>query len=174
MSVEPRIRAPEHLRDHHDCTDFDCGVSDLNDWLKLLALKNEVRGSSRTYVTCIENRVIGYYALATGAVTRSAATGKVRRQMPEPIPVMIVGRLAVDSRHQGLGLGYGLLRDALLRTLQIAEEAGIRAVLLHALTEEAKKFYLRAGFQESPVDPMTMMITIADVERLLGKPSTRE
>ena len=170
MSIEPKIRAPEHLKDHHDRSGFDCGVPELNDWLKLLAQKNEGRGSSRTYVICVENRVIGYYALATGAVSRSAATGKVRRQMPEPIPVMIIGRLAVDSRNQGLGLGYGLLRDALLRTLQIAEQTGIRAVLLHAMTGDAKRFYQRAGFQESPVDPMTMMITITDVEKALEKP----
>ncbi|HXU29713.1 MAG TPA: GNAT family N-acetyltransferase [Thermoanaerobaculia bacterium] len=170
MSSKPKICAPEHLKDHHDRSGFDCDVPELNDWLKLLAQKNEARGSSRTYVICIEDRVVGYYALATGAITRSAATGKVRRQMPEPIPVMIIGRLAVDSRHQALGLGYGLLRDALLRTLQIAEQTGIRAVLLHAMTGDAKRFYQRAGFQESPLDPMMMMITITDVEKALEKP----
>ena len=120
------------------------------------------------YVICGEGRVVGYYALATGAVACAAATGKVRRQMPDPIPVMIIGRLAVDTRHQGQGLGYGLLRDAPLRTLQVAKQAGIRAVLLHAMTADARRFYRRAGFQESPLDPMTMMITIADVEKALA------
>ena len=170
MSSERRVTAPEHIETRHDSATFDCGEPELNDWLRLQALKNEASGASRTYVICAEGRVVGYYALATGAVARAAATGKVRRQMPDPVPVMIVGRLAVDARHQGHGLGYGLLRDALLRTLQVAEQAGIRAVLLHAITGEAKKFYQRAGFQESPLDPMTMMITITDIEKVLTTP----
>ncbi len=170
MSAEPRITAPEHIETHHDSAAFDCGEPDLNDWLRLQALKNEASGASRTYVICAENRVVGYYALATGAIARAAATGKVRRQMPDPIPVMIIGRLAVDARHQGQRLGYGLLRDALLRTRQVAEHTGIRAVLLHAMTAEAKRFYQRAGFQESPIDPMTMMITIADIDKALATP----
>lgn len=167
MSDEPRCTAPAHIEQHHDLTAFDCGQPELNEWLRRQALKNEASGASRTYVTCVEGRVVGYYALATGAVARAAATGKVRRQIPDPIPVMIIGRLAVDARHQGRGLGYGLLRDALLRTLQVATQTGIRAVLLHAMTADAKRFYQRAGFQESPVDPMTMMIAIADIEKAL-------
>ena len=103
--------------------------------------------SSGRDVICAKGRVVGDYALATGAIARTAATGKVRRQMPDPIPVMIIGRLAVDTRHQGHGLGYGLLRDALLRILQVAAQAGIRAVLLHAMTADAKRFYQRAGFR---------------------------
>ncbi|MGE3508105.1 MAG: GNAT family N-acetyltransferase [Vicinamibacterales bacterium] len=170
MSDEPPLSAPEHLDPHHDSTAFDCGQPELNNWLRQHALKNEASGASRTYVVCAEGRVVGFYALATGAVARAAATGKVRRQMPDPIPVMIIGRLAVDTTYQGRGLGYGLLRDALLRTLQVARQAGIRAVLLHAMTSEAKKFYLRAGFHESPLDPMTMMIAIADVEKALETP----
>jgi len=170
MSTAPPISAPEHLDDRHDCSSFDCGEPALNDWLRQQALKNETRGASRTYVICVEQRVVGYYALATGAVARAAATGRVRRQMPEPIPVMIIARLAVDARHQGQGLGYGLLRDALLRTLQVAAHAGIRAVLLQAMTADAKTFYRRAGFHESPVDPMLMMITLDDVEKALATP----
>lgn len=168
MSDEPRCTAPAHIEQHHDLTAFDCGQPELNEWLRRQALKNEASGASRTYVTCVEGRVVGYYALATGAVARAAATGKVRRQIPDPIPVMIIGRLAVDARHQGRGLGYGLLRDALLRTLQVATQTGIRAVLLHAMTADAKRFYQRAGFQESPVDPMTMMTAIADIEKALA------
>lgn len=117
-----------------------------------------------------DGRVVGYYALAMGAVACAAATGKVRRQMPDAIPLMIIGRLAVGVRHQGRGLVYGLLRDALLRTVQVAEHTGIRAVLLHAMTGEAKKFYRRAGFQESPLDPTTMMIATADIEKALARP----
>ena len=167
MSAAP-ISTPAHLEERHDCASFDCGQPALNDWLRQQALKNEARGASRTYVVCVEQRVVGYYALATGAVARAAATGKVRRQMPEPIPVMVIGRLAVDVRHQGQGLGYGLLRDALLRTLQVAGQTGIRAVLLHAMTADAKTFYQRAGFHESPVDPLLLMITMDDVEKALA------
>lgn len=170
MSAEPRVTAPEHIEAHHESTAFDCGQPELNEWLRLQALDNEASGASRTYVVCAEGRVVGYYALATGAIARAAATGKVRRQMPDPIPVIIIGRLAVDARYQGHGLGYGLLRDALLRTLQVAKQAGIRAVLLHVMTADAKRFYQRAGFQESPLDPMTMMITIADVEKAVATP----
>jgi GNAT superfamily N-acetyltransferase len=112
--------------------------------------------------------VVGYYALATGGISQAAATGRVRRNMPEPIPVMVLGRLAVDRAYQGSGLGSALLRDALLRTLAAAEVAGIRAVLLHAISEDAKRFYGRHGFMESPLDPMTMMISLADVEKALG------
>jgi GNAT superfamily N-acetyltransferase len=170
MSAPPHVTAPEHIEAHHDACAFDCGQPELDGWLRLRALSNEASGASRTYVICAEGRVVGYYALATGAVARAAATGKARRQMPDPIPVMIIGRLAVDTGHQGKGLGHGLLRDALLRTLQVAKQAGIRAVLLHAMTADAKRFYPRAGFQESPLDPMTMMITIADVEKALATP----
>jgi GNAT superfamily N-acetyltransferase len=170
MSSKLRVTAPEHIEGRHDPTAFDCGEPSLNDWLRLQALKNEASGASRSYVICAEGRIVGYYALATGAVARAAATGKVRRQMPDPIPMMIIGRLAVDTRYQGHGLGYGLLRDALLRTLQVAEHAGIRAVLLHAMTADAKRFYQRAGFQESLLDPMTMMIAIGDVEKALAAP----
>jgi len=168
MSAVPPISAPEHLEDCHDCSLFDCGESTLNDWLTQQALKNDTRGASRAYVICVEQRVVGYYALATGAVARASATGTVRRQMPDPIPVMIIVRLAVDARHQGQGLGYGLLRDALLRSLQVAAQAGLRAVLLHAMTADAKTFYQRAGFHESPVDPMMMIITMDDVETTLA------
>jgi GNAT superfamily N-acetyltransferase len=163
----PAVGAPEHLTAQHDVTAFDCGVPELDHWLKRRALQNEASGASRTYVVSAGGRVVGYYALATGAVAQYAATGKVRRNMPEPIPVMVIGRLAVDVAYQGQGLGTGLLRDALLRTSNAASIAGIRAVLLHAISDEAKRFYEKAGFSASPVDPMTMMITLAAAEKAL-------
>lgn len=162
------ITAPQHLTSEHDVSDFDSGVAELDNWLKRRALQNEAGRASRTFVITDGNRVVGYYALATGAVSHAAATGRVRRNMPEPIPVMVLARLAVDRRHQGAGLGAALLRDALLRTLHAAEVAGIRAVLLHAVSEDAKRFYLHHGFAESPVDPMTLMIKLADIEKALG------
>src|SRR5438046_955407 len=129
------IGAPEHLTPQHDVEAFDSGVAALDDWLRRYALANEQTGGSRTYVVCAGGRVVGYYALATGAVAHASATGRVRRNMPDPIPVMVLGRLAVDRGIQGRGLGEGLLRDAILRTIQATEVAGIRAILVHAISD---------------------------------------
>jgi GNAT superfamily N-acetyltransferase len=159
--------APQHITSEHDVSEFDCGVPELNDWLKRRALQNEASRASRTFVVIAGGRVAGYYALATGAIAQAVASGRVRRNMPEPIPVMVLGRLAVDRAHQGAGLGAALLKDALLRTLGAAEVAGIRAVVLHAISEEAKGYYVGHGFVESPLDPMTMMISLLDVEKAL-------
>jgi predicted N-acetyltransferase YhbS len=153
------ISAPEHLTPAHDLTAFDSGIPALDDWLKRRALANEEAGGSRTYVVCAGGRVVGYYALATG---------RVRRNMPDPVPVMVLARLAVDRAYQDRGLGAGLLREAILRILQAAELGGIRAILVHAISAEAKRFYERHGFVESPIDPMTLMITVADAKRALG------
>ena len=160
--------APEHLTAQHDIATFDSGVPELDTWLKRRAVANEASGASRTYVVSAEGRVVGYYALATGAVAQRQATGNVRRNMPDPVPVMVLGRLAIDRAYQGQKLGSALLKDALLRTLNAASIVGVRAVLLHAISADAKRFYERAGFSASPVDPMTMMITIADVKRALA------
>jgi GNAT superfamily N-acetyltransferase len=167
MSAPP-VSVPEHLTSGHDVSVFDSGVPELDDWLRRRALQNEASGASRTYVVSAGGQVVGYYALATGAIAQRQATGRVRRNMPDPIPVMVIGRLAVDRAYQGRGLGSALLRDALLRTLNAATVVGIRAVLLHAVSEEAKRFYEKAGFSSSPVDPMTMMITLADIDRALA------
>lgn len=167
--MSPAVRAPEHLDGKHDLSTFECGVPELDAWLKRRALQNEASGASRTFVVTADGHVIGYYTLATGAVSHATATGRVRRNMPDPIPVMVLARLAVDRGHQGRGLGVALLKDALLRTLQASQIAGIRAVLLHAISESSKRFYLAHGFDESPVDPMTMMITVADLEMALRR-----
>jgi GNAT superfamily N-acetyltransferase len=162
-----RTSAPQKISPEHDLSKFNCGELALDDWLRRRALSNEETGASRTYVVCIENRVVGYYALAVGAVTHAEAPGRIRRNMPDPVPVMVLGRLAVDETAQGRDVGRGLLRDAILRTLQAAEIAGIRAVLVHAISERAKQFYLRAGFIPSAVSPMTLMITVAEAARSL-------
>ncbi len=161
------IGAPEHLTATHDISTFDCGIPALNDWLKKKALSNEESGASRTYVVSSAGRVVGYYALASGGVALTSAPGRVRRNMPDPLPVMIVGRLVVEKGWQGRNVGGSLLRDAILRTLQAAEIGGIRAILVHAISEDAKRFYERNGFSVSPVDPMTLMITIADAKEAL-------
>lgn len=163
------IGRPEHLTPDHELARFDSGVPLLDDWLKRRALANETSGASRTYVVCTNgSTVIGYYALANGSVALQVATGRTRRNMPDPIPVVVLGRLAVDRRHQGRGLGRGLLRDAILRTVQAADIVGIRAVLVHAISEEAKEFYGRCGLAVSPVDQMVLMITIADARRAIA------
>lgn len=162
------IGAPEHLTSQHDLEAFDSGVPALDEWLRRHALANEQAGASRTYVVCAGVRVVGYYALATGGVAQATATGRVRRNMPDPVPVMVLGRLAVDRAYQSRGLGVWLLRDAILRTLQAAEVGGIRAILVHAISEDAKRFYERHGFVASPIAPMTLMITVADARKALG------
>ncbi len=161
------INAPEHLNTGHDFSEFDSEVPALDEWLKRRALANEDGGASRTYVLCAAGRVIAYYALAMGDVALQAATGRARRNMPDPIPVMVLGRLAVDKAYQGKGLGRALLRDAVLRTLQAAALGGIRAILVHAISDEAKRFYASCGFAPSPLDPMMLMITVADAEKAL-------
>ncbi|MDH4322155.1 MAG: GNAT family N-acetyltransferase, partial [Desulfobulbaceae bacterium] len=142
--------------------DFDCGEESLDFWLKKYAFRNEAAGASRTFVVCSDQQIIGYYALAAGSVAQQGAPGKVKRKMPDPIPVMVLGRLAVDKRWQAKGIGRGLLKDALLRTLAVASQVGIRAILVHALSGKAKEFYLCHGFSESPIDPLTLMLRLQD------------
>src|ERR1035438_3894012 len=149
------IRAPEKLSSKHDLAPFDSGEMVLDEWLRRRAAQNEAGGASRTYVVCAGQHVAGYYSLAVGAAAHEQVPGRIRRNMPDPIPVMILGRLAVDKMFQGKGIGAGLLKDAVLRTMQAAEIAGIRALLVHAISEAAKRFYEAYGFVASPVDPMT-------------------
>ena len=167
MSGEEDISAPEKLRPDHDLSSFDSGTPVLDDWLRRRALRNQESGASRTYVICAGARVVGYYALAAGAIAQGEATGRTRWNMPDPVPVMVIGRLAMDTGYQGRGLGRALLRDAVLRTMQAADIAGIRAMGVHAISEDAKRFYERCGFQPSPVDPMTPMITLRDALQAL-------
>lgn len=168
VSPTPAPSAPERLKAEHELDSFNSGVPTLDDWLKRQARKNEENGASRTFVICLGQKVMGYYSLAAGSVLQANAPGRIRRNMPDPIPVMLLGRLAVDRSWHGKGLGKGLLRDAVLRTIHAAETAGIRAILVHAISENAKHFYKACGFQQSPVDPMTLMVSIQDAKSLLG------
>lgn len=154
---------PEPLASHHSCSDFSCGITSLDDWLKRRAYVNQISGATRTFVICADNQVVGYYALASGAISVQSAVGKFRRNMPDPIPVVILARLAIDSSFQGQGLGRALFRDAALRVLQAADTIGIRGIIVHAISEEAKDFYLALGFNFSPLEPMTLMITLNDL-----------
>ena len=162
-----KLTAPAPIAAGHVADTFECGVSSLDQWLRRQALKNEASGASRTFVVCLGREVVGYYALATGSILRQQAPGKIKREMPEPIPVMVLGRLAVDRKWQGSGLGGGLLRDAVLRTYNVSQQVGIRALLVHALSEDAQKFYLRHGFRQSPLDPMTLMLSLQEVQHVL-------
>ena len=155
------LSAPQPLVASHIISEFDCGEASLDDWLKRRALINQVSGASRTFVvTDQDNRVCGYYALAAGAVAHQLATGAVRRNMPDPIPVLILARLAVDHRAQGIKLGAGLLRDAVNRAESVAQNAGVRALVVHALNEKARAFYEYYGFSISPIHPLTLMLRL--------------
>lgn len=156
-----RLTAPEPLAAHHVVDAFDCSEPVLDDWLKRRALANQLSGASRTFVVLDDTpRVCGYYALAAGAVAVAAATGSVRRNMPDPIPVLVLARLAVDRRAQGMRLGGALLQDALNRALLVSQNTGVRALLVHALHERARQFYAHYGFQPSPLDAMTLMLRL--------------
>lgn len=161
------LAAPEPLAAHHDVTMFTSGVETLDTWLKRRAMKNQISGASRTFVVCEDARVMAYYALASGAVAVDAASGRFRRNMPDPVPVVVLGRLAVDQSLQGKGIGRALVQDAARRVLNAADAIGIRGILVHALSEEAKAFYVRVGFDPSPLDPMILMVTLADLQAVL-------
>jgi GNAT superfamily N-acetyltransferase len=135
--------------------------------VKKRALKNPSNRASKTFVICVQNRVIGYYSLASGSIERIMTSNNFSRNMPNPILVIVLGRLAIDENHQGEKLGSHLLKDALLRTLTIANNVGIRGVLVHAISEPAKRFYLQYGFTESPIVPMTLLLSISNIKKHL-------
>lgn len=156
-----QLRAPTALSAAHILDDFACGETSLDEWLKRRALANQLSGASRTFVvTDPSGRVYGYYAMAAGAVSHQIATGNVRRNMPDPVPVMVLARLAVDYRAQGIQLGASLLQNAVLRAVNIAQHTGVRALLVHALHARAKAFYEHYGFHASPQHPMTLMLRL--------------
>jgi GNAT superfamily N-acetyltransferase len=168
MPDEP-LSGPSVLTAAHDLSVFDCGVVELNDFLRKHALASVGSGSARTYVALRGSRVVGYYSLAYGAVTPDEAPERVRKGMPRhPLPVMLLARLAVDRSEQGKGLGRGLLKDALLRTAQAAEIAGLRALLVHAKDDQAKAFYLKFDFEVSPTHELHLLLLMKDLRRYLG------
>ena len=161
------LSAPEPLADHHQLDDFDSGEPSLDDWLKRRALKNQVNGSSRTYVVCEGDAVIGYYCLAAGAIDHAEAPSAMKRNRPDPVPVLVLGRLAIHKDHHQKGIGTALLNDAIRRALRASKIAGVTAILVHALSEQARRFYLSRGFIESPVQTMTLCLMLATVEQAL-------
>jgi GNAT superfamily N-acetyltransferase len=164
-----RYSTPRPITADDLVTDFDCGEPSLDDWLRRRALVNQTSGASRCFVTSRDGRVVGYYALATGVVQRADASRRIARNMPEPMPVILLGRLAVDRKEQGHSLGSHLLRDAIARTVQVAEIVGVRALLVHALNERARDFYLHHDFEPSPTDPLHLMLPMTDARATVSR-----
>lgn len=160
---DPQLSPPVPLTAGHDLSGFDCGEPSLNDWLRHRAWKNESR-FSRTYVVCDGNRVVAYFCISAGAVERTAAPGRLRRNAPDAIPVSVIGRLAVDNRYAGRGLGADILADALRRIALASQSIGIGAVPVHAKDDAAKRFYMRyAEFIAYPADSLTLFLPIETV-----------
>lgn len=157
------IGAPEPLTADHFLGNFDSGVASLDEWLRRRALQNQASGASRTFVVCDADQVVAYYALAASAIAPDAAPGRFRRNMPDPIPVVVLGRLAISRSHQGQGLGRALFQDAAKRVTHAADTIGIRGLLVHAISDEAKAFYVKLGLKQSPIDPMTLMATVSEL-----------
>ena len=156
-----QLLAPLPLTATHRLDGFNCGEPLLDDWLKRRALTNHLNGASRTFVVVDPDQcVLGYYALAAGAVAHQEATRTVRHNIPGPVPVMVLARLAADARAQGIKLGAALLQDAVTRVLSVAKDAGVRALLIHALNERAKQFYEHYGFRASLMQSMTLMLPL--------------
>lgn len=153
------LSAPVPLSAEHRLDDFACGVDSLDDWLKRRARPNQLSGASRTYVVAEGSQVVGYYCLASGALALSDAPALVRRNMPDPLPIAVLGRLAIHKTWQGRGVGVALLQDAVLRTLHASEILGIRGLLVHAISGETKAFYEHHGFVASPTQPMTLILS---------------
>lgn len=163
----PALSRPAPIEAGHDLAGFECGEPSLDDWLKKRALKNHLSGASRCFVVCAGAAVVGYYTLSAGAISHEAAPKAMRRNMPDPLPVMLLGRLAVARRYHNQGIGQALLRDAMIRAVAVAADAGVSAILLHAISEDAKQFYLSRGFVVSPLQPMTLLMTLATVHSIL-------
>lgn len=169
MGVSQPFSAPTLLTETHDIDRFDCGTPALNDWLRRRALINQLNNASRTFVACAADAgVVAYYSLATGSVERSFAPGSVRRNMPDPIPVIVLGRLAVDQSAQGKGLGKALLRDAMFRVVRVSTEVAVRALVVHALTGDVVPFYRSLGFMPAEGDPLLLFLPIQTIVSALG------
>jgi GNAT superfamily N-acetyltransferase len=161
--------APRPIRESDDLAKFDSGEPSLDQYLCTRALANHLAGASRCFVTSRDGRVVGFYTLASASVERNSVPGRVRRNMPDPVPVILLSRLAIDSKEQGKCLGRHLLRDAITRTVQAADLIGVRAMLVHALHDDARSFYRHFEFEPSPTDPLHLLLLIKDARVLVGR-----
>lgn len=163
------LTPPAPITADHELAGFDSGEPSLNEWLKKRAFKHHASGASRCFVLCTGADVITYYSLSAGAISHEGAPKTMRRNMPNPLPVLLLGRLAVDKHYHNQGIGQALLRDAMLRAVNVAGDAGVFALLVHALSDQAKQFYLSRGFVESPLQPMTLFMTIETIRSILAE-----
>lgn len=167
------ISAPAPLDDRHRIEEFRCSQPTLNKWLLERARRSEEAGGARTFVVCETAgdglTVVGYYCLAAGSVAHAAVSGSVRRNMPDPIPAAILGRLAVDERYERQTIGDGLLKDATVRCINIGREIGLRVLVCHAIDERAKAFYVNRGFVQSPIEELTVMLPLTALVREVGQ-----
>jgi GNAT superfamily N-acetyltransferase len=162
-------RSIERLRRDHFVDAFDCGQEDLNGWLRRNALQNQGAGAAQTYVGLVGGALIGYYSLAVGQVEYCDAPERLQKGLARhPVPIMLLARLAVDKGWQNKGVGRALLRDAVQRTVQAADIAGIRALAVHAKDERARRYYEQFDFAPSPADPLHLLVLLKDIRRRLG------
>ena len=161
-----KILAPVPMGEDHDVSRFDCGKEPLNDWLKFKATRNEGR-SSRCFVVAQGQSVIGYYTLSSGSVMHGGAPRTLRHNLPDPTPVMVIGRLAVDKEFHGRRIGQGMLKDALSRILVASRTIGARAVIVHAIDMDVVAFYARYGFKTFPTDSRTLWLPIDTIREAL-------
>ncbi|GAA5215855.1 GNAT family N-acetyltransferase [Corallincola platygyrae] len=164
------ISAPTLLTAQHHISSFQCGIEQLDSWLRKQAVKSQKRGTARVYVVndTVTHQVVGYYAIAMGAVSRAQAFSSLKRNSPDPIPMVILARLGVDSAYQGRGIAAGLLKDCILRSIQAMNAVGGAGILVHAIDDRAKAFYKKFGFKESTFDPLVLMARICDIEKTLS------
>lgn len=165
--------APRPIGADDDVSTFDSGEPSLDSYLRNRALATHAEGASRCFVTCRDGRVVGFYALASASIERTSTPGRVRRNMPEPVPVILLSRLAIDRAEQGNGLGKHLLRDAIVRCVRAADLIGVRAMLVHALHDEARAFYRHFDFESSPTDPLHLMLLIRDARGYVDSAAER-
>ncbi|SDT07224.1 GNAT family N-acetyltransferase [Microterricola viridarii] len=161
---------PRAIQPGDDYSSFDCGELTLDEWVRTRALKNEKTGASRTFVSieAASGRVAGYYCLSASSLGHEEATSSLRRNMPSPIPVILIGRLAVDAEFRGLGLGVSLLQDAILKGIEASRIVGARALVVHAISASAEQFYLKFGFTLVPDSARVMFVTVADAEATIA------
>jgi GNAT superfamily N-acetyltransferase len=161
--------APQALGAKHQLEDFDCGKAALNEWLVRHAMQAQSSGSARTFVVVEGSRVAGYFSLAVGQADALEVPDRIRKGMGRyPIPVVILARLAVSLKDQGKGIGVGMLQEAIRRTIAIADQAGVRALLTHPIDEDAARFYRRFGFEPSPIREQQLLLLLKDARKLLA------
>lgn len=164
------LTAPALLADHHELSEFCSGEESLDTWLKRRARTNQTEGARRTYVVCDSNRVAGYYSLSAASIAAAVVPGRFRRNMPGPIPVVLLGRLAIDRVWQRQGIGRALFRDAAMRVSRAADTIGIRGIVVQAISDDARNFYLALGFGQCRGEPMMLVVTLNALRAALNPP----